>query len=81
MIYTKYITLLFSLVEYCKVVGYASTVGLLPTALGPSFLNKRVRTGPTATQFDPACVQTMPSLPGTYLWQVELFQISCGKQI
>ena len=35
--------------ELCKVVGCASGVGLLPVALGPSFLDKGVRTGPTAT--------------------------------
>ena len=62
-----------------KVVGLAYSVGLLPVALGPSFLDKGVRTGPIATQFGPACVQTMPCLPGTYLRQAELFQISCGR--
>ena len=51
----------------CKVVGCASSVRLLPAALGPSFLDKGVGTGPTATQFGPACVQTMPGLLGTWL--------------
>ena len=61
-------------------VGYASSVGLLPVALGPSFLDKGVRTGPTVTQLGPACAQTMPGLPGTCLRQVGLFQISCDRQ-
>ena len=55
------------IVVVCKVVGFVNSVGLLPTALGPSFLGKEVRTGPTATQFGPACVQTMPYLPKTCL--------------
>ena len=63
-----------------KVVGCASSVGLLPAALGPSFLDKGVGTSPTATQFGLACAQTMPGLPGTCLRQTELFQISCGRQ-
>ena len=33
----------------CKVVGYASGVGLLPVALSPSFQDKGVGTGPAAT--------------------------------
>ena len=41
-------------VANCKVVGYASSVGLLPAALGLSFLDKGVVTNPTATQFDSA---------------------------
>ena len=40
----------------CKVVGCASSVGLLPAALGPSFLDKGVGTDPNATQVGPACV-------------------------
>jgi len=35
--------------SYCKVVCNASSVGLLPAILGPSFLDKRVGTGPAAT--------------------------------
>ena len=61
-------------------VGCASSVGLLPATLSLSFLDKGVGIGPTATQFDPTCAQTMPSLPGTCLRQAELFQISCGRQ-
>ena len=36
-------------IEECKVVGCASGVGLLPTALGPSFLDKGVGTGLATT--------------------------------
>ena len=53
--------------DRCKVVDCASSVGLLPAALGPSFLDKGVGTGPTATQLGPACAQTMPRLPGARL--------------
>ena len=35
--------------DQCKVVGYASGVGLPPVALSPSFMDKRVGTGPTST--------------------------------
>ena len=49
--------------------------------LGPNILSKGVETGPTATQFGPAYAQTMPCLPGACLWQVELLQMSCGKQM
>ena len=66
-------------VSNCKVVGYASGVRLLPTALSPSFLDKGVGTGPAATQVGPTCAQTRLGLPGTCLWQIELFQTSCGK--
>ena len=69
-----------NLQSYCKVVGCASGVGLLPAALGPSFLDKRVWSNPAATQVGPACTQTKPGLSGTCLWQVELFQTSCGRQ-
>ena len=55
--------------------------GLPPAVLGPSILSKGVETGPTATQFDSVCAQTMPRLPGACLWRVELFQMSCGRQI
>ena len=63
----------------CKVVGYASGVGLLPVALGPSFLDKGVETGPATIQVGSACAQTRPGLPGTCLRQAELFQTSCGR--
>ena len=61
-------------------MGCASGVGLLPTALGPSFLDKGTGIGPAATQVGPACAQTKLGLPGTYLQQAELFQASCGRQ-
>ena len=61
-------------------VGCASGVGLLPMALSTSFLDKGVGTGLAATQVGPACAQTRPDLPGTCLWQAELFQASCGRQ-
>ena len=37
--------------------------GLSPTVLGPNFLSKGVETSPTATQFGPACVQTLSPSP------------------
>ena len=52
----------------CEVVGCANGVRLLPAALGPSFLDKGVGTGPAATQVGPAYAQTRPGLPGTCLW-------------
>ena len=61
-------------------VGCASSVRLLSATLSPNFLDKEVGTCPTATQFGPACVQTMPDLPRTCLRQAELFQISCGSR-
>ena len=42
-------------------------VGLPPVVVGPNILSKGVKTGPTATQFSPACAQTMPCLPGAHL--------------
>ena len=61
-------------------MGCVSSVGLLLVTLGLSFLDKGVRTGPIATQFGLACAQTMLGLPGTCLWQTELFQTSYGRQ-
>ena len=61
-------------------MGCASSVGLLPAALGLSFLDKGVGTSPVTTQVGLTCAQTRPSLPGTCLRQAELFQTSCGKQ-
>ena len=55
----------------CKVWGCASSVGLLPAALGPSFLNKGIGIGPAATQVGLACVQIRPGLPGTCLRQAK----------
>ena len=46
-------------------------VGLPPAVLGPNILSKGVETGPTATQFGPACAQTMSRLPGARLRQAE----------
>ena len=54
-------------------VGCASGVGLLLTALGQSFLDKGVGTGPAATQVGLTCAQTKPGLLGTGVWQAELF--------
>ena len=45
--------------------------GLPPALLGPSILSKGVEIGPTATQFGPACVQTMSRLPKACLRRVE----------
>ena len=59
--------LIFKVYKDCKGVGLACSVGLLPTALGPSFLDKRIGTGPTATQFGLAYAQIMPRLLGTCL--------------
>ena len=61
------------MIYVCNVVGCASSVGLLLTVLSLSFLDKGVGTGLAATQFDPACAQTMPGLLGTCLQQAELF--------
>ena len=44
---------------------------LPPVALGPSILSRRVETGPIATQFGPACAQTMSRLPRARLWRAE----------
>ena len=46
---------------------------LPPAVLGPSVLSKGVETGPTGTQIGPACVQTIPRLPGACLRQAKLF--------
>ena len=40
---------------------------LPPALLGSSILSKEVETGPTATQFGPACAQIMSRLPGARL--------------
>ena len=68
---------------YVPVVGlfWLKWAGLPPMVLGPSILNKRVETGPTTTQFGPACAQIRTRLPGARLRRVELLQIGCGKQI
>ena len=56
-------------------------VGLPPAVLGLSILSMGVETGPTATQFGLACVQTMPRLLRAHLQWAELFQMGCGRQI
>ena len=61
-------------------MGCASGVGLPPAALSPSFLDKRVRTGPASTQVDPACAQTRLGLPEMCLRQAKLFQANRGRQ-
>ena len=53
--------------------AFLCSIGLPPTVLGPSVLIKGVETGPTETQLGPACVQTIPRLPGACLRQVGLF--------
>ena len=70
------------------VVGLVCNVGLLPTTLGPSFLDKGVGTGPNETHLGPACVQTTPRLPGfgympiasraaiKKLWQTNIIRIT-----
>ena len=58
-------------------VGCASGVGLLPAALGPSFLDKGVGISPAAGL---ARAQIRLGLPGTCLRQAELFQACCGRQ-
>ena len=51
------------------VVGlfWLNRAGLPPAVLSPNILSKGVEIGPTATQFDLACVQTIPHLPGACL--------------
>ena len=41
--------------------------GLPPIVMDPSILSKGVETGPTATQFGPACAQTISRLSRTRL--------------
>ena len=62
--------------------------GLPPAVLGPNFLSKRVETGPTATQFGPACAQTLSPSPREeatkwayplFLPQKELFSGFCCR--
>ena len=60
---------------------WLNRAGLPPAVLSPNILSKGVETGPTATQLGPAYAQTMPCLPGARLWQVELLQMSWGKQM
>ena len=60
---------------------WLNRVGLPSAVLGPNILSKGVEISPIATQFGPACAQTMLRLSGAHLRRVELFQISCGRQI
>ena len=53
--------------------------GLPPAVLALSILSMGVETGPTATQFGPACVQTMSRLLRAHLRRAKLFQMGCGK--
>ena len=70
------------------VVGLVCNVGLLPTTLDSSFLDKGVGIGPTETHLGPACAQTTPRLPGfgympiasraaiKKLWQTNIIRIT-----
>ena len=51
--------------DVCKVVGLVCNVGLLPGALGPSFLDKGVGTGSTETHLGPSL---LPFLLNAYFW-------------
>nr|POE99116.1 cop9 signalosome complex subunit 5a [Quercus suber] len=55
--------------------------GQISDLVDSSILSKKVETDPTVTQFGSACAQIMSHLPGVYLWQAELFQMSYGRQI
>ena len=50
-----YVSQLPSGVSNCKVVGLICNVRLLPTTLGPSFLDKEIGTNPTGTHLGSAC--------------------------
>ena len=50
--------------DRCKVVGLVCSVGLFPTTLGSSFLDKGVRTSSTGTYLGLACAQITPHLLG-----------------
>ena len=62
--------------------------GLPPAVLGLNFMSKKVETGPTATQFGPACAQTLSPSPREeatkwayplFLPQKELFSSFCRR--
>ena len=69
-------------------VSLVCNVGLLPTTLGPSFVDKRVGTNPTETHLGPTCAQTIPRRPGfcympmtsraaiKKLWQADIIWIT-----
>ena len=65
----------------CSGPFWLNRAGLPPAVLGPNILSKGVETDLTATQFGPACAQTMPRLSGARLRWAELFQMSHGRQI
>ena len=48
--------------------------------LGPNILSKGVEIGPTTTQFDLACAQTIPRLPRAHLRQAEFYKESKGNE-
>ena len=68
-------------------MGLVYNVGLRPTTLGPSFLDKGVETCQTRTYLGPACAQTTPRLPSfgympmasraaiKKLWRADIIQI------
>ena len=60
---------------------WLNRAGLPSVVLGFNILSKGVETDSTATQFSLAWAQTMSRLPGARLWQAELFQMSCDRQI
>ena len=68
-------------IEDCSEPFWLNRIGLPPAVLGSNILSMGVEIGSTATQFGPACAQTMPRLPGTCLRWAELFQMSCGRHI
>ena len=59
--------------EDCSGSFWLYRARLSPAVLGPNILSKGVETGPTATQFGPACAQTMSRSPGARLRLAELF--------
>ena len=69
------------MIRYCGGPFWLNRAGLPPAVLDPNILSKGVETGPTATQFNPACAQTMPCLQGEHLWRAELFQTNYDRQI
>ena len=55
--------MIFKVYKDCKGVGLACSVRLLPAALGPSFLDKGVGTGPIAIHLGLACARTTSRFP------------------
>ena len=50
-------------VNVCRGLFVVHWAGLPLAVVGPSILSKGVETGPTATQFGPACAQTLSPSP------------------